>query len=493
MTNRLLYSFILITLGFSIFFAACNNDNPITDAGAKLEFSLDTLTFDTVFTAVGSTTRRFKIYNRNSQPIVISNIQLENTSNMFRINVDGTAGNTHSNIEIPANDSIYTFVEVTVDPNNLNNAYVINDAILFETNGNNQRIVLEAWGQNAIYLGSKGAIGVLRNNMQDIILDDPKPYVIYGVLIVDSANLVLPEGCQVYIHGGIVNQGNSYTDGIILFTESAKLISNGTLDNPVVIRGDRLESFYDDEPGQWAGILIGQNSTGNVVNHTIIRNSIVGIRVDSAADLTIKNSAIHNTNSSNILGIHSKIYAENCTFFSSNSGNNVQLEYGGEYDFNYCTIATFSSAPSISHGSSALRMTNVTCFDEFCNEFDEFPLDANFRNCIIYGSRVDEIQIFDRTETAGLFNFSLENCVIRQDEAEPENDIIFNNCTNCEINTDPLFVDIEEYDYQLDTLSPAEGKAIPIQDLNSMPITLDKIENMRDATNPDIGAFEYQY
>jgi hypothetical protein len=493
MTNRFLYIFVLTIIGFSVFFAACNNDEPITDAGASLEFSLDTLAFDTVFTSVGSTTKRFKIYNRNEQPIVISNIQLENTSGMFRINVDGTAGNTHSNIEIPAEDSIYVFVEVTVDPDNSNNPFVINDGISFETNGNMQRIVLEAWGQNANYLGSKGSIGVLRNNLQDVILDDPKPYVIYGILIIDSANLVLPAGCRVYVHGGIVNQGNSYTDGILLFTESAKLISNGTLDNPVIIRGDRLEPFYDDEPGQWAGVLISQNSTGNIVNHTTIRNSIVGIRVDSAADLTIKNSTIHNTNSSNILGIHSKIYAENCTFFSSNSGNNVQLEYGGDYDFNYCTIASFSSVSSISHGSPALRMTNVTCFDEFCNDFKEFALDAKFKNCIIYGSRADEIQVFDRTETAGLFNFSLENCLIKQDQSEPDNNIIFDNCTNCEINVDPFFVDIDDYNYQLDTLSPAENKAIPIQDLNSTPITLDKIENMRDATNPDIGAFEYQY
>ena len=121
MTNRFLYIFVLTIIGFSVFFAACNNDEPITDAGASLEFSLDTLAFDTVFTSVGSTTKRFKIYNRNEQPIVISNIQLENTSGMFRINVDGTAGNTHSNIEIPAEDSIYVFVEVTVDPDNSNN------------------------------------------------------------------------------------------------------------------------------------------------------------------------------------------------------------------------------------------------------------------------------------------------------------------------------------------------------------------------------------
>ncbi len=472
---------------------SCSNDDILTDPDARLEFSLDTLTFDTVFTAIGSTTRSFKVYNPNSKTVNISKIQLEGVAgDAFRLNIDGTTGNLSTNITVPAKDSIYIFVEVTVDPNDQNNPYVITDAVLFETNGNLQRVTLEAWGQNANYIGGKGQGRVLSCDFQDVILDDVKPYVIYGILVVDSCNLVLPAGCRIYVHGGIVNQGSPYSDGIIYISENAKIIANGTKENPVIIRGDRLEPSFDDEPGQWAGILIGQKSTGNQITYTTIRNSIVGIRVDSAADLTIKNATIHNTNSSNLLGVHARIYAENCLFFSSNGGNNVQLEYGGDYKFNYCTIATLSSAKDISHSSPALRLTNVRCFDEFCQDFSEYPLNATFQNCIIYGSRANEIITFDRT-ASGNFNFLLDHCLIKLDQTETDNTIVFDNCNECVINDNPLFVDIDTYDYRPDTLSAVEERGFPILDDANNPITLDKAQNLRDATKPDIGAYEYQY
>ena len=495
MTNRIYFYVIIVLFGVGVMTQSCNDDSISVDPSARLEFSVDTLTFDTIFTAIGSATRSFKVYNPNDETVNISKIELEGRAgDAFRLNIDGTTGNVLTDVTVPPNDSIYIFAEVTVDPNDLTNPYVITDAVHFETNGNLQTVTLDAWGQNVNYIGAKGGGAVLSCNFQDFVFDDVKPYVIYGVLFVDECNLVLPPGCEIYVHGGIVSVGDtaSRSDGIIIITENGTIKSNGTKDNPVTIRGDRLEPFYDDEPGQWAGILISQNSTGNEINYTTIRNSIVGVRVDSAADLTIKNSEIHNTNSSNILGIHSTIYAENCVFFSSNSGNNVQLEYGGNYDFNYCTITTISAATSISHSSPALRMTNVICFDEFCQEYDEYPLNANFRNCVIYGSRANEITTFDRTDS-GNFNFTMDNCLIKLDQAEPENNLVFDNCNNCVINSDPLFIDIYDYNYRPDTLSPVEERGIPINDLQNNPITQDKDENMRDATTPDIGAFEYQY
>jgi hypothetical protein len=492
MIKQTIYAIAILSM-MAIIVQSCTNDNILDDPNARLAFSLDTLTFDTVFTAVGSTTRRFKVYNRNSATVNISKIQLEGLAgDAFRLNIDGSTGNVLTNVTIPANDSIYIFAEVTVDPNDLNNPYVITDKVRFETNGNQQEVTLEAWGQNANYIGSKGSGRLLSCDFQDVIFDDVKPYVIYGILVVDSCNLMLPPGCRIYIHGGLVNQGSPYSDGIIFIGENAKLISNGTKDNPVVIRGDRLEPDYDDEPGQWAGILIGQNSTGNTITHTIIRNSIIGIRVDSAADLTIKNSMIHNTNSSNILGVHSTIYAENCVFFSSNGGNNVQLEYGGNYRFNYCTITTMASAKDISHSSPALKMTNVRCFDEFCQNFDEYLLNAVFQNCVIYGTRANEITTFDRT-ASGNFNFTLDHCLIKLDQAEPDNNIVFDNCNECIINSNPLFVDIDTYDYRPDTLSPVEEKAFFITNNANNPIAIDKDENVRDPVMPDIGAYEYQY
>jgi hypothetical protein len=103
--------FILLTT-FS-----CRKDEIITDSSAKLSFSTDTLIVDTVFSTIGSTTRRIVVYNRNNQRINISTIAVAGGLNsQFRINVDGVSGNQHQNVEIEANDSLFIFVEVTIDP-----------------------------------------------------------------------------------------------------------------------------------------------------------------------------------------------------------------------------------------------------------------------------------------------------------------------------------------------------------------------------------------
>jgi hypothetical protein len=151
-----------------------------------------------------------------------------------------------------------------------------------------------------------------------------------------------------------------------------------------------------------------------------------------------------------------------------------------------------ASAKDISHSSPALKMTNVRCFDEFCQNFDEYLLNAVFQNCVIYGTRANEITTFDRT-ASGNFNFTLDHCLIKLDQAEPDNNIVFDNCNECIINSNPLFVDIDTYDYRPDTLSPVEEKAFFITNNANNPIAIDKDENVRDPVMPDIGAYEYQY
>ena len=68
-------SFLLL----AILFFACKPEQLITtDPSAKITFSKDTVLFDTVFTTVGSVTKRFAIYNKNKNAINISNIHLTN-------------------------------------------------------------------------------------------------------------------------------------------------------------------------------------------------------------------------------------------------------------------------------------------------------------------------------------------------------------------------------------------------------------------------------
>lgn len=483
-----------------LFTMACEDDaNFITSGDVQLEFSLDTLRFDTVFTELGSATRSIKIYNRNDGPVRIQNIYLEQGDNSkFRINVDGDpGGKSVQNAEIFANDSIYAFIEVTIDPDDplSNSPFVVEERLIFETNDNQQSVNLEAWGQNANYFPSrfnKGVPVVLTCDNQEIVWDDPKPYVIYGEVFIDSCLLTIPAGARIHVHGGIARNDvfGVFNDGILYFLKNGRINVTGTVDNPVIIQGDRLEEPFLDEAGQWFGIIFGRESRGNFIEHASIRNSNVGFYADSASTVTLKNTQIYNTAGSGILAYNSGIFADNCLIYN-NFGNSVQLIKGGRHVFNYCTIASYGV------DASSLAASNFFCFDDFCNVFDTNPLDAEFNNSIIFGSSRDEIVLSDvfNGEGFGQFNVRFNNCIVKIDELLTERDGLYadfleNQCQTCisADRTDVLFVDPNADDYRLDSLSIADGTAKPI--FLPIPINTDLLEKARDPNTPDIGCFE---
>lgn len=470
-------------------------DDFTTDGNVKLEFSLDTLRFDTVFTELGSATRYFKVYNRNDKPLKISRISLGNgTETKFRLNVDGTAGNEATEVEVWAKDSIYVFAEVTIDPDQPLSVspFVIEDKVVFETNGNTQEVRLEAWGQNANYFPSrfnKGVPVVLSCDNQEIIWDDPKPYVIYGEIFIDSCLLTIPAGARVYVHGGVARNDllGIFNDGWIYTFEQGRLHVLGTPEEPVIIQGDRLEENFLDDAGQWQGIILGKGSKDNIIQNATIRNANFGVYVDSTATLTMENTQIYNTTSSGLIGFHSTISATNCLIYN-NAFTAVQLIQGGDYDFTYTTIASYGV------DASALALTNFFCYDDplNCQIRRDFRMNAQFENCIIFGSRRDELEFADITGgQLGWFNVGFENCIVRVEELLEQQDGLYFNffneqCDNC-INGDretTLFVDPNEDDYYLDSLSVADGFAKP----NEVKFDLDGL--LRDASMPDAGCYE---
>ncbi len=489
------------TLGFValvLTFIACRKDDSFTtDTSAKLTFSSDTLRFDTVFTTVGSATRYIKVFNGNNKPIKISKISLANkTSAVFNLNIDGVSGRSFTNVEIPAKDSIYVFAEVTINPNAplSTSPFVITENLVFETNGNAQTVVVEAWGQNANYVPNRYAFGkqyVLDCGGGEVVWNDKKPYVIYGILGITNGTLRLPAGTHIYVHGGIVRTQDSivYRDGILYVFDNATIISEGTLNKPVIIESDRLEKEFVDEIDQWTGIILAQRSKGNAMTNTTIRNSRVGIRVDSAATLSLKSCKIYNTASSGLLAIHATITAENCLFYN-NYVNNVQIVYGGEYNFTYCTMASFGSK------DPALSANNVYCYNRDalgnCTNGKAYPLSMTLKNCIVYGSKEDELGLFDGTSAITTdFNFAFQNCIVRVKDLLKTNNFhkfLTDNCKDC-INAPvsaKVFRKASSGDFHLDTLSIAEQKALPIA-----LIPKDLEAKLRDVAKPDIGCYEF--
>jgi hypothetical protein len=478
---------------------ACNDDfDFITDGNFQLEFSTDTLRFDTVFTQLGSATRSFKVFNRNNRPVRIGKVSIAgNPAGRFRMNVDGVPGNEVENVEIWANDSIYVFVETTIDPDQPVSVspFVIEDRIVFETGERKQEVVLEAWGQNANYFPSRFNRGVpvlLSCNNGTLRWDDPKPYVIYGVILIDSCALEIAAGTRIHVHGGIARNDlfGVFNDGIIYTLERGSLRVMGTQEQPVIIQGDRLEEGFQSAPGQWQGIILGKGSKGNRMEWTTVRNSNFGVYVDSLAELTALNSQFYNTSSSGIVGFRSNISLTNCLVYN-NQATSVQLIQGGNYDFTYCTVASYGV------DASALSLSNFFCYDDFlnCQILREAPLRASFTNCIFFGSRTDELQLSDLFggQAPDFFDLRFRNCLVRVERLLTQQNGLYaaffeNQCATCLRGTrdDPVFASVNDRDFRLDSLSIARGQALPLSG-----ITIDLEGKPRDPLAPDIGCFEF--
>ncbi|MGI8892261.1 MAG: hypothetical protein ACR2GN_02260, partial [Bacteroidia bacterium] len=438
--------FILVAI---IVTTACRKEALIDDPSAKLEFSTDSILFDTVFTAIGSATKNFRVYNRHNKSIRISNIRLGGgQSSNFRINVDGVPGISFNEIEILPKDSIFIFVEVTVDPNNQNTPYIVTDSVFFSTNGNIQKVDLVAWGQNAYFHYNKTGepkyiygfecYSCFPVSNLDTSWSNDKPHIIFGFAIIDSARtLTIPEGTQIYFYNN---------SGLVSYIQSS-LIVNGSIANPVSFEGFRRELHYRDVPGQWDRIWLGPGSKDNVIKNARIKNGNVGIQIDTVGSnnptLIIDNSIISNMASIGLLAQGAEIEATNTVV--NNCGDRLlALVFGGKYEFAYCSFGNYWSH-SIRQAPSLL-LNNF--YVDVNNQVQARNLDAVFTNSIIWGTEPEEIElVFNAQATSNhLFN----RCILRTGITGNMPDVI---------KSDPLFSDTKTL--EIGENSPARDNAFP--------------------------------
>lgn len=469
----LLFSFALLNS------TGCRRDIQIDeDPDAQLLFSRDTIVFDTVFTTVGSTSRVFKVFNTSSKAVNIESIVLAGGSTSpFRINVDGTPVISTGDILLRGGDSMFVFVDVTLDPNNGTNPLMIEDSIIFITNGNRQKVVLNAVGQDAYfhYYETSGC--------GEIWLTD-KPHVVYGWVVVPSCcKLTIPAGADVYMHHNAVIAADSCATLEIL----------GSSGSPVKIQGDRLEPEYEDEPGQWGYIWLSSLSKDNKIEWAVIKNGTIGVLSDSLGatsnpTVQISNTIIRNMSLAGIYGRTShiegeNILVENCAQYC------VAIAYGGRCKFRHCTFANYWNIDN--RTTPALVLNNWYKVDEVT--FNRRDLtQADFLNCIIYGDKDVEVGLDSLTTGGEIFNYFFANCVIRTDQPT-SNTNHFNTFTQSRVNNDPAFTSIADHDFHIGLSSSAKdlGDAVYVGQSPAIPNDLDNISRLADS-GPDAGCYEAQ-
>ncbi len=514
MKRSLYITFSLIAL---VFWSSCRQDFIFAPSSGNLSFSKDTVYLDTIFSNIGSSTYTLKVYNTSDEDILIPSIKLsKGQESNYRMNVDGLIGNgaligkEFENIELLARDSMYVFIETTIDIFPLvenETQFLYTDVIVFENTSGVQNVELVTLVRDAVFIfpnrDSEGVVETLAFDTDGDGVDDEtsvkgrflqdseltftneKPYVVYGYAAVgDGKTLNINPGARIHFH----------EDSGLLITNNASLHVNGLpsldlelLENEVVFEGDRLEPLYENVPGQWQTIWLFSGSTENVINYATIKNGTIGVLSDGnqqdPTKLKINNSQVYNQSNFGILGRATSIIAENIVI--NNSGlSSFAGTFGGNYNVTHSTIANYWTSSFRQY--PALLLNNFIVDSE--NTVTTNPLvAANFTNCIIYGN--DSPELFLENKNSDDFNFKFTNSLIYFDDpngnfSSPEYD--FSDTTlyeNVIFNNNPQFLDPFNNKLNIPFGSPAEGAGI-----FSGNLTKD-ITNTTRNSPPDLGPY----
>ena len=476
--------YILLTvLTAALLFGACLDEEKFdTQAGDRLAFSKDTLRLDTVISGQSTPTAFFMVYNRNDHGVSIADVSFEGgRSEGFRVNVDGMYVNDglSQSIDCPKKDSLRVFVELTPAVNDSDDPVELEAKLLFTlSNGVQQQVVLSAWSQDVIVLRG---LHIADNTT----LAAKRPYLVYDSLIVDEGTtLTLAAGTLFYFH----SDAGLRVDGT--------LHVEGTLERPVVLRGDRTDLMfenqpYDRVPNQWQGIRFTAASYGNRLNWCDVHSGHDGIVCDSSdisrLKLRIENSIVHNMGGDCLRATDSKLFVGNSQI--SNAGKMCVRLIGGDAEFIHCTIAQFYPFDGLR--GPALEYSN------YQGEVARPLIRAHFINCIITGYSDDEIfgvQWEGHPETD--FNYGFYNSLLDTPEVVDDVNIVLcqwdrnSNPVKREGNFPKFNLDALLFGFDLVEKSLAVGAADASITLSYYPRDRRGTVRMADGQT-DAGCYEY--
>lgn len=491
---------ILMVFGLN----SCIEEPFTTDPEARLEFSTDTVRFDTIFSTIPSITLQMRVYNRHNKAIKIDRISLENgKSSFFRFNADGySAGEARElrDIVVGAKDSIFIFIETTLDESGKDLPIYASDHIVFEANRNVQKVLLEAYGQDAVILRSYS----LKDN-ETFTAD--KPYLIFDFLhIPQGKTLTIEAGARLYLHktGSKILQTSlrriALNNTCIVVEGNIKM--EGTHEQRILLRGDRFDLAYTNVPysflpAQWGGIYLLGESGENRINCTDIVGGEVGIQLMGNSSLNIplelSNSTIHCMSSYGIYSLYGNLKVSNTEV--SNCGASCISQWGGQMQLTHSTLANYLPAALNGGQQRKEAALSVISFIKTNREVVAYPVTSCVvENSIIFGNLSHELTLKDTT--LGIpFNLFMSHCLVKSpiiNRHELQNIFWSNEGTNIVFaQPNPDFDDIKKsgyFNFQLSENSQAIDRANPNVSLH-YPTDLKGMSRLAD-TKPDIGAYE---
>jgi hypothetical protein len=492
---------LLLLIGITLSFCSCRSDFETVASTGDLAFSKDTVYLDTVFTNLSSSTYTLKVYNHSKNDISIPTIKFnKGLSSKYRMSVDGAQGNQgkmFENVTLLAKDSLYIFIETTVENNATTpTEFLYTDQIEFDGGTNLQKVELVTLVQDAILLypnrnadGTTETLPIGNEKINGFYLDknDPihgnellftnkKPYVIYGYAAVPEGETVtFDPGARVYFH----------SDSGLIVSKNASININGTtsttdkLENEVLFSSDRLQPDFAYVPGQWGTIWLQNGSTNNKIQNLTLKNATVGLLVDNndGTTVTIKNTQIYNCTHYGIQAKNALIEGENLAI--NNAGQaSLACTYGGNYKFTHCTFNNnWSSSEQV-----AVLISN---YSAGATPETKDLTGATFNNCIVYGSYSNELLLSKKTGAA--FEYQFNNCLLKSNNTKDPNyqfdtDPVHYNAIIT--NKDPKFFNANLNNFNIDNTSSAFAKG------NSAYLIPLDILGITRTLPPDLGAYQ---
>lgn len=464
-----------------LFCVSCDDyDSWTTNPSSQLTLSKDTVAFDTLITNQGSATKTLILFNHNDKGLRIRQVELaQGAASPFHVNVDGQYlyGGVGEDFEVRRKDSIYVRIEVKLPAMDSDDIHDYKDELYFTLeSGMRQKVVLTASGMDVIILRGET---ITANRT----LDAHRPYLVYDSLVVaPNVTLTLPEGCTLMFH--------DWTSLLVRGT----LVANGTLEKPVIFRGDRVDRMfdnlpYDNTPNRWGGIHFFAESTNNVLTQCDIHGGDYGIVCDSIAFtetttplLVMENSVVHNIGGTGLSLTHCMTRFVG-TQISNTRGECVRL-MGGAHQFIHCTIAQFY--PFSANRGDALFLTN--------HEGDTpYPFVwCDFLNCVVTGY-ADDVVMGDIVESDEEHcNFLFQNCLLRtvvSDDATRFVDVTFES-PETEAKEHFVLFDTKNFLYDFAPKPESAIRGIADSEFALMFPTDRRGTNRMSDGAPDAGAYE---
>ena len=508
-----LLSLFLIPLSLLCVLSGCRQDIVSEDVNMRLSFSHDSVLFDTVFTSMGSSTRRVMVYNRNANAVVIERVLLQD-GRYFHINLDGE-NRTENLRDIPlrGGDSLFMFVRVNIDPQAQNTPVLVTDTVSFRVNGKVQQMSLQAYGQNVEIVRSPSGLVVWEN----ATLTSERPYLIYDTVVVQG-DLSIEAGSTLYMSNNA------------LLHVYGNLTAMGSVEEPITIRGARTDRLFDSVPyrvasGQWNGIYLlsdgSQPAPTYMMNHVDICSGTCGLYVswepgphsvlqeqgphsvlqDNGAKTQMfclphqsehislsslflapysqKNPPTQRPNGATPNGVHPTLFFLNSRIHNHSAYGMVLLNVdatvinseisncasycvylsGGTHRFVHTTVASYFGYPytNINIHNGVHRDSVIAVFINNLDK-DMLPTASSFNSCIIAGARTNNLRV--ATPLTNYYEGSFSGNYLQADSLPAS--YAANNVYGSK--TDTVFRNIyyrvgeyRYYDFRLDSLSPARS------------------------------------